>query len=244
MWASVGRGRRVRPVRWASFMTEKLYEITLPAANGQKEAGNGLADRSEVAAGFRYAHFRADANTCKLLEIGSFLYAAIDLLSKKGLLDLAELDEHKKKAATNLVEKFADRGMGVVYQKPEYDKYKFEGEVEIDCESRIHLCRAACCKLRFALSRQDVEEGIVGWDFSAPYLIARGVDGYCQHLHREKRCCTIHAQRPVACRAFDCRSDKRIWLDFEKRLVNPALDDPDWPKCLETEDEQAVKEEG
>jgi hypothetical protein len=47
--------------------------------------------------------FRADANTGKLLEIASFLYAAIDLLNQGGLLDLAELDEHKEQAGTNLV---------------------------------------------------------------------------------------------------------------------------------------------
>jgi Fe-S-cluster containining protein len=215
-------------------MTDRLYQITPFPTNGHQQTSNGDADRAEVAAGFRYAHFRADANTGKLLEFASFLYAAIDLLSKKGLLDLAELDEHKKQAATNLVEKFTERGMGVVYQKPEYDKYQFEGAVTIDCESRLHLCHAACCKLRFALSKQDVEEGIVHWDFSAPYLIARGADGSCQHLDSEKKCCVVHAYRPVPCRAFDCRKDGRIWLDFDAKIVNPQIDEPDWPTCLES----------
>lgn len=199
--------------------------------NGQ--TSNGVADRHEVAEGLRYAHFLADANTGKLLEVASFLYAAIDLLNQKGLLDLAELDGRKKQVAANLVEKFSERGMGMVYQKPEYDKYKFEGEVPIGCENRIHLCHAACCKLRFALSKQDVEEGVVRWDFSAPYLIARGPDGCCQHWHREKKCCTIHPHRPVPCRAFDCRQDKRIWLDFENKVVNPQINEPDWPSNLE-----------
>lgn len=190
-----------------------------------------------MAEGLRYAHFRADANTGKLLEIASFLYAAIDLLGKKGLLDITELNEHKKQAANNLLEKFSERGMGVVYQKPEYDKYKFEGETRIDCENRLHLCHAACCKLRFALSKQDVEEGIVHWDFAAPYLIARKPGGYCQHVDGEKKCCTIHAHRPVTCRAFDCRKDKRIWLDFENKVVNPQIDAPEWPACLEDKTE-------
>jgi Fe-S-cluster containining protein len=150
------------------------------------------------------------------------------------LLDLSELDEQKKKAASHLVEKFSERGMGVVYQKPEYDKYQFEGEVEIDCENRVHLCRAACCKLRFALSKQDVEEGTLQWDFSAPYLIARGKDGYCQHLCRASKGCTVHTHRPVPCRAFDCRNDKRIWLDFDNKIVQPEISDPGWPKSLES----------
>jgi Fe-S-cluster containining protein len=185
--------------------------------------------REEIAAGLRYSHFRADANTGKLLEVASFLYAAIDVLSKNGLLNLEELDEHKKHAAAQQVKQFSDRGMGVVYQKPEYNKYTFEGETEIDCENRIHLCHAACCKLRFALSKQDVEEGIVRWDFSAPYLIASGPDGYCQHLDRDETRCTIHSHRPVPCRAFDCRRDTRIWQDFESKTINPEINRPDWP---------------
>jgi len=191
--------------------------------------------RDEVAAGFRYAHFRADANTGKLLEVASFLYAAIDMLSQKGLLDIAELDERKKEAAAQLVEKFSERGMGVVYQKPEQDKYSFESVAKIDCENRIHLCRAACCKLPFALSKQDVEEGVVRWDFSRPYLIAHGPDGYCQHLDQEKKCCSSYAHRPIPCRGYDCSRDKRIWLDFENRVINQSINDPDWPRCLEAE---------
>jgi len=200
--------------------------------------------RDEVAAGFRYAHFRADANTGKLLEVASFLYAAIDLLSQKGLLDIAELDERKKVAAAQLVEKFSERGMGVAYQKPEQDKYSFEGGAKIDCENRMHLCQAACCKLPFALSKQDVEEGIVRWDFSAPYLIAHGPDGYCQHLDREKKCCSVYAQRPVPCRGYDCSQDKRIWLDFENRIINPRISDPKWPQCLEAEAARSEADEG
>lgn len=189
--------------------------------------------RDEVAGGLRYAHFRADANTGKLLEVASFLYAAIDLLRDKGLIDVAELDRRKAEASAQLVEKFSDRGMGVVYQKPEQDKYTFEGATGLDCENRLDLCKASCCKLRFALSRQDVEEGVVRWDFSAPYVIARGADGYCQHLDGATRCCGVYEQRPIPCRGYDCRTDRRIWLDFENRIVNPQLEDPDWPSCLQ-----------
>ena len=175
--------------------------------------------RDEVAAGFRYAHFRADANTGKLLEVASFLYAAIDLLREKGLIDVAELDGRKAQAAAHLVEAFTERGMGVVYQKPERDKYAFEATAGIDCENRVAVCKAACCKLRFALSRQDVEEGVLRWDFSAPYVIARGADGYCQHHDSSARCCSVYEQRPIPCRGYDCRHDARIWLDFEKRVI-------------------------
>jgi len=191
--------------------------------------------RDEVAEGFRYTHFRADANTSKLLEIASFLYAAIELLSQKGFLDIGELDGRKKDVAARLADKFAERGMGVVYQRPEQDKYSFESAAKIDCEKRISLCKAACCKLPFALSKQDVEEGIVRWDFSRPYIIAHQQNGYCQHLDQEKQCCSVYAHRPVPCRGYDCRKDQRIWLDFEKRVINPNVLDANWPACLATQ---------
>lgn len=178
--------------------------------------------RHEVAGGLRYAHTRANANTGKLLEVASFTYAAINLLAEKGLIEIAELDERKKEIAGHLIEKFIDEGMGITYQEKEQDKYAFDA-VQIDCENRVHLCKAACCKLQFALSKQDVEERIVKWNFAHPYLIERGEDGYCIHMDRCKLSCTIHSHRPVPCRGYDCRKDKRIWADFEEKIVSPDL---------------------
>ena len=108
------------------------------------------------------------------------------------------------------------------------DKYTFSGQVEIDCASRLRLCRAACCRLRFALSVQDVREKLIRWDPGAPYLIAQGAENYCVHVS-ETLSCIVHAQRPVACRAYDCRRDVRIWADFERAEINPAILAPDWP---------------
>ena len=184
---------------------------------------NDHTERSEVAEGLLYAHGRANSNTAKLLDVSSFAYAAIELLAEKGLIDIEVLDQKKKEIAGRLIEKFRQEGIGAAYQDPEHDKYTFESTVEIDCVNRIHLCKAACCRLRFALSHQDVEEGIVKWDFGHPYFIAQGEDGYCRHLDRGCMSCTIHQNRPVPCRGYDCRQDKRIWSDFEKRIVSPEL---------------------
>lgn len=108
-------------------------------------------------------------------------------------------------------------------QDPTVDKYTWAGLVEIDCGSRLHLCRAACCSMSFPLSLQDLEEGIVRWDPDRPYAIARQEDGRCIHL--DGSCgCTVYEHRPLPCRAYDCRSDKRIWLDFENRVPNPELE--------------------
>jgi Fe-S-cluster containining protein len=180
--------------------------------------------REEFVGGLLYCHDRENANTGKMLEVMAFAYALIELLMEKGLFNEAEINERKKQVAPRLLERFKENEMAVMLQQPEIDKYKFEAGAEIDCENRVHLCKAACCRLRFALSRQDIEEGVVKWDLSRPYLITRGADGYCNHFQRDGCHCSIYAQRPVPCRAYDCRTDKRVWADFENKVISPELD--------------------
>jgi hypothetical protein len=114
--------------------------------------------------------------------------------------------------------------MGVVLQDPEQDKYAFEAEAHVDCENRVHLCKAACCRMIFPLSRQDIAERIIMWDLEAPYLIAQTEDGYCRHLDRTVCKCTVREHRPIPCRAYDCRSDPRVWSDFANYVINPELE--------------------
>ena len=179
----------------------------------------------ELSRGFRFLHKQINETTKKTLQSTSFLYALIDILTDKGIITIEELDERKKEIAANLVTQHAKSGIGCLYQDPEMDKYSFEGEADVDCGDKMRHCRAICCKIPFALSRQDVEEGIVRWDFGRPYVIAHGDDGYCVHLDRETYRCTVHEHRPVPCRGFNCRDSKRwnIWEDAECTSLEPEL---------------------
>ena len=187
--------------------------------------------RQEVAEGLFYTHMRLSQGTNKALEASAFLYSLVELLNEKGLITIQELDERKKMVGERLAAQFKQNGLGVMLQDPEEDKYTFKSEAKIDCENRVHLCQASCCRLRFALSKQDVHEGVVKWDLGHPYMIAHEQDGYCTHMERGTCRCTIRDQRPVPCRGYDCRNDKRIWLDFENKIVNPSINRPDWPQC-------------
>lgn len=175
--------------------------------------------------GLRYSHIRINSNTSKVLECASFLYALIDLLSEKSIITIEELDGRKKQVAERLVQKFAESGIGLMYQDPEYDKYNFKDIAHVDCLNRLPICKAICCKFPFALSRQDVEEGIIRWDFAKPYLIAHDEDGYCVHLDRKSYQCTVREHRPVPCRGFDCRKTKKwqVWNDFENKILSPKI---------------------
>jgi Fe-S-cluster containining protein len=180
--------------------------------------------RDELADGLMYLHSRANANTSKVLEVASFSYALIELLMERGLISVEELDARKKEVGQRLIEKFVGKGMGVALTDDEQDKYDYQSEVYIDCENRIQLCRGACCRLRFALTTQDLEEGKVKWELGHPYMIRHDADGYCHHIERGSCKCGVYENRPVVCRAYDCRRDKRIWEDFENKLVSPDLE--------------------
>ena len=185
--------------------------------------------RHDVSRGLRYTHLRANLNTAELIQIASLAQATREVLEERKLIVSQEIERRQAATAERLSKEYSSKGMGVSFNHSDADKYDHRSEVVIDCENRIHLCKAACCKLRFALSRQDVEEGVVRWDFGRPYLIAQGADDYCVHLDRGRKCCAIYDARPCTCRAYDCRKDDRIWVDFEQKIPNPHLNDPDWP---------------
>jgi hypothetical protein len=105
------------------------------------------------------------------------------------------------------------------------DKYTIPPEKlpEIDCESIIPICKARCCTLAVLLTFQDLDERVLQWDYAAPYVLRRGPDKYCVHIDKSDDAfrCTEYARRPAVCRSYDCRNDKRIWLDFENRVLAP-----------------------
>jgi hypothetical protein len=209
-----------------------LLQIEEMACTQDSTTNNGtltaLLDslRREVVEGFLDSHSRTHKNAGKMLEIASFCYALIELLQEKGLLTFEELNDRKKIVGNRLIKRFAEQEIGVVaLQEYNEDKYTYKEEVKIDCASRLHLCRAACCRLDLALSKQDIAEGILKWDLGDPYMIAKDAEGYCRHLDRTTRRCSVWQHRPIPCRGYDCRKDERIWLDFEKEMINPHLED-------------------
>jgi Fe-S-cluster containining protein len=94
---------------------------------------------------------------------------------------------------------------------------------DIDCASLLHLCHARCCSFRANLSPQDIEENKLRWDLENPYQLARAGDGYCIHL-QDGGGCEHYDDRPGTCREYDCREDRRVWLDWENKVPAPMPD--------------------
>lgn len=93
---------------------------------------------------------------------------------------------------------------------------------DVPCAELIHLCGARCCTYSFPLSTADLDEGVIRWDYGRPYMIRqRASDHRCVHNDPSTKGCTVHAQRPIVCRKYDCRNDVRVWIDYEKRIPAP-----------------------
>lgn len=98
------------------------------------------------------------------------------------------------------------------------DKYQVSNEHGPPCLELLPICKGRCCSLHFPLSTQDLEEGVIRWDYGRPYLIKqRPEDNRCVHSDPDGGHCTVYEHRPAPCRKYDCRNDARIWKDFATR---------------------------
>lgn len=186
----------------------------------RNEAPNSL--REDLDAGLRFLHLMGMQTKLDLVDMVSTLFALMEELVESGHLDPQSFDERRGQFLEKEESRLKERAH--VQLADPIDKYTLDNLPQIDCQSRLHLCKARCCKLSFPLSFQDLDERIVEWDYAKPYQIRQGADGYCVHHDRTNGCCSVYNHRPAVCRAYDCRQDKRIWIDFEQGIPAPEVD--------------------
>jgi Fe-S-cluster containining protein len=102
---------------------------------------------------------------------------------------------------------------------------------DVDCEARLPLCHARCCTFEFLLSSPDLDDGIK-FELDLPYEIRHEADRYCSHYDRRRGGCGTYATRPATCRTYTCKNDKRVWLDFERRIPAPLAEGIVVPEVL------------
>lgn len=174
-----------------------------------------------LASGLRFANYMAATNQETTKDNMLLLHALVELLVGKGVIHVHEIEERKKMLLESLEE--GEKRKPKVYLVDVPDGRKGEDDLIIDCVACHQVCRGMCCTLWFELSVQDLDEGIVRWNYMNPYGIAQDQDGYCVHFDRATYMCGIYDNRPVICRTYDCREDKRIWVDFEEKTLVPEL---------------------
>ncbi len=90
----------------------------------------------------------------------------------------------------------------------------------VNCAERISICRAACCRLyNVALTASEVRSRLYQWDVERPYYLRRTGDGSCCNLQRHSRHCGVYQGRPAVCKSYSCAADRRIWLDFDGKVL-------------------------
>lgn len=179
--------------------------------------------RGDTEAGLRFLHTFAMQSKIDLIELMTRLGALVEELVDKGVVDPSSLELKLLKTRHAENERMTRQAHVQVELAPPRDKYKMADLPEIDCAARLHLCKARCCSFQFPLSVQDLDERVVEWDYARPYRIRRRPDGYCVHNEAGGCACAVYANRPAICRGYDCRQDRRVWVDFDKRI--PA----EWP---------------
>jgi hypothetical protein len=171
----------------------------------------------DIEEGLRFTHLMTSAVRADLAENRATLYALLEELSERGAIDLASLEERRERA--RVLEEERNQVLPRVLLAPKDDKYALKNLPDIDCRALLPICKGRCCRLVFALSEQDIEERVLKWDYGRPYLIQQK-DGRCCHQNGDGTC-GVYEKRPGPCRTYDCRQDKRIWIDFEKRIPAP-----------------------
>ena len=117
--------------------------------------------------------------------------------------DWADIPPEQKEKFLSLMQKMMEMGIGAVYGQED------EGvpDALVNCEANIQSCGAKCCKLQFALTKEEVQKKIYKHNPSRPFFIARDQDGYCPHLDRGTLRCAVWSHRPLRCRRYDCNAD-------------------------------------
>lgn len=126
------------------------------------------------------------------------------------------LSDAERDRLVSIMLRMMEMGMGAVYGVEDDDVE----DAVIDCAARLALCKAKCCTLNFALTREEVERGIIRSNPQRPHFIAKNPDGYCTHLDRTTLQCTVWDERPLRCRRYDCRKDPLEWTEETKTEEN------------------------
>ncbi len=185
--------------------------------------------RTDLAHGLRFLHTMGEETRRAVYETALTVLALVEELRVTGLIEDAE--HARRLAQAEIAELARVKENSRVRMELRVEKYAITDLPDIPCPELIPLCRGRCCTLHFSLSKQDLNERVVKWNYQFPYVIRQGEDGYCVHNDPETRGCTVYEHRPATCRSYDCRNDKRIWVDYEKRIpvVDPRLEPRDAP---------------
>ena len=119
--------------------------------------------------------------------------------------DWAEIPPEQREKLLSIMQKMMEIRICAVYGQEDEDV----PDAVVNCGANIQSCKAKCCKLQFALTKEEVKKKIYKHNPSRPFFIAKDQDGYCPHLDRGTFHCTVWSERPLRCRRYDCNKESK-----------------------------------
>ena len=174
----------------------------------------------QVERGNLFAHTALSEQAMRTNENEAIINGLVDFLVGQGLVELGALQHAVETARRDTAARGDQATLGVALR---IDGPEAGAEpAAVDCEARLPVCKAVCCRLRFALTAEEVESGPLRWDLGHPYYNRVGDGGYCGQIDAGSLACGIYEDRPSVCRSYTCAGDARIWTDFEAMELNEA----------------------
>jgi Fe-S-cluster containining protein len=215
---SEGVGDVLPPVDWAAPRDEPLVELERQMERGSQFTQAALAQVIE----------RLSAMETRMSELLGFLAAEAGGPAEDSAEDSAD-EEGDDAVSPEPASEEEDEALSNMQVKVDWPSIALATEpsaedaapkVEVNCAERMHICHAVCCKLRFALTSEEVEAGKVKWDLGFPYFIRHGTNSYCAHNDTATGTCNVYEDRPGVCSRYSCAHDPRIWKDFDNMVLN------------------------
>ena len=188
------------------------------------EAPPAIADdlariERQMERGSLFTHTELSKSAERLHEDETLLYGLVDLLVEKGILTEEELGRAAARVRQEMTGKRDHPGPGIALTVSSSGSSP-ASMTTVNCAERIHICEAACCRMHFALTADEVQAGRIKWDHGQPYYIRQESNGYCSHLGPGGKRCSIYDHRPGVCQRYSCATDSRIWKDFDNMVLN------------------------
>jgi hypothetical protein len=148
----------------------------------------------------------------------------VSVLAERGVVDAEELGLETDGAVDEVeeVEAAISQTIGwptIALREDDADERRSASTKVVDCDARMHICKAVCCSLSFPLSADEIDAGKVKWDIGHPYIIRHNEAGQCVH-NAPGGGCQVYDDRPGVCRRYSCANDARIWTDFDNMVLN------------------------
>ncbi len=174
------------------------------------------ATREDLETGLRFSHLVAVQERNNHYRTADEIAAVVDLLIARGVFSHRDFEARRDELGAGRGAPAPTELVPLLGTTP--DKHRVISP-DVPCSELLPTCHAACCGLNVHLSTQDLDEGILRWDYAMPYrLRRRATDRLCVHCDPIERTCAVRDTRPAPCRSYDCRKDSRIWEDYERRI--------------------------